>query len=181
MRISTDRILTTHAGSLPRPLALLAPMAARRTGQNYDEREYDNNLREAVRDVVRQQVETGIDIVDDGEYSKFGFRAYADERLSGYRTVRVPASSAWAESRESLSFPDFYAREMQPTRGGMTELMICSGPVRYSGLKLLQRDLVNLRTAVGETMADEAFVPAIAPLDIGGAQQNEYFGTRTNS
>ena len=175
MRFSTDRILTTHAGSLPRPRELLELILARRAGRTYDERAYDERLRDAIRDVVGKQVEAGIDVVDDGEYSKIGFRAYADERLSGYEVTRVPAASTWGNTREGLAFPEFYVS--QPAAGAMSETMVCNEPVRYRGLEPLRRDLANLSDAIDKAGAQEAFMPAISALDVGGAQQNEYFKT----
>ena len=177
MRLSTDRILTTHAGSLPRPLALFEQMLAQKSGKSADRAAYETKLRQAVHDVVIKQVETGIDVIDDGEYSKLGFRVYSDERLAGYEVVRVPATSTWAGSREALAFPEFYAAEIHPQAGKMSELMVCTGPVSYKGIELVQRDLANLRAAVTEAKAEEAFVPAIAPINVAGAQKNQYYKT----
>src|SRR5260370_1798992 len=110
MKRSTDRILTTHAGSLPRPPDLLAMGEAMQDGKPADAAAYDARLAQAVDIVVREQVERGIDIVDDGEFGKPGFVAYVNERLSGFevdpgRSGRNP----WAASREALALPDYYA------------------------------------------------------------------------
>ena len=110
MKRSTDRILTTHAGSLPRPVDLIAMGDAMEDGKPVDAVAYEARLAQAVGMVVRDQVERGIDIVDDGEFGKPGFVAYVNERLSGFevdpeRSGRNP----WARSREALSFPDYYA------------------------------------------------------------------------
>ena len=84
MKRSTERILTTHCGSLPRPKALLDLMKARASGQPYDQRAYDEQLRQAVHTIVRQQADSGIDIVTDGEQGKIGFFSYVNERLAGF-------------------------------------------------------------------------------------------------
>src|SRR6266566_9327716 len=127
MKRSTDRILTTHAGSLPRPVDLLAMGEAMQDGKPVDAATYEARLAQAVDTVVREQVERGIDIVDDGEFGKPGFATYVNERLSGFevdseRSGRNP----WARSREALAFPDYYA-ETAGTRAHPVRLM-CTGP-----------------------------------------------------
>ena len=106
MKLSTERILTTHAGSLPRPADLLAMGEARADGDPA----YEARLAEAVSEIVRKQAALGIDIVDDGEYGKPGFVTYVNDRLSGFEldTARTGRNS-WAGSREARAFPEFYA------------------------------------------------------------------------
>src|SRR5215510_9333722 len=84
MKRSTDRILTTHVGSLPRPTDLLVMMQAREADGTFDEPTYAVRLRNAVGEIVRKQVELGIDVIDDGEYSKPSFVTYMNERLGGF-------------------------------------------------------------------------------------------------
>jgi len=81
---STDRILTTHVGSLVRPISIRSIMTARDFGQPYDEAEFDRILKTEVANVVRQQAETGIDVISDGEYGKAGWIRYVAERLGGF-------------------------------------------------------------------------------------------------
>ena len=109
MKHSTDRILTTFVGSLARPPELLEMMYAREHGQPYDQAAYAGQVRRAVADVVRRQVEAGVDIVCDGEQGKSGFFTYVSERLAGFepRETTSPAGP-WAGSREALAFPDYY-------------------------------------------------------------------------
>ena len=83
MKLSTDRILTTHVGSLPRPPDLLAMLEARETGQGFDEAAFEARLARAVREIVEQQVACGIDSVCDGEQSKISYTFYVRHRLSG--------------------------------------------------------------------------------------------------
>src|SRR6202030_3998668 len=106
MKLSTERILTTHAGSLPRPADLLAVGEAKPDGDPA----YEARLAEAVSEIVRKQAALGIDIVDDGEYGKPGFVTYVNNRLSGFEldTARIGRNS-WAGSREARAFPEFYA------------------------------------------------------------------------
>ncbi|WP_089943269.1 hypothetical protein [Candidatus Entotheonella palauensis] len=109
MKHSTDRILTTFAGSLARPPDLLQMMQAKESGQPYDQEIYTERVRSAVAEVVRQQVEAGVDIVCDGEQGKPGFFTYVSEQLNGFepRQTTSPAGP-WVGSREALAFPEFY-------------------------------------------------------------------------
>ena len=84
MKRSTDRILTTHTGSLARPWPLLDLMKAKEQGDSYDQAAYDRTVRDAVADLVRRQVESGIDVVNDGEQSKTSFNRYIGDRLNGF-------------------------------------------------------------------------------------------------
>ncbi|MPY71017.1 MAG: methionine synthase [Alphaproteobacteria bacterium] len=176
MRRSTDRILTTHVGSLPRPPALLEAMRNGKQGSV----EYETELSRAVTEVVKKQVDLGIDVVDDGEFSKPGFRIYADQRLSGYEARRMPRVSVWSGSREALAFPEFYEPEMKAQAGALDRLydqLTCTGPVAYKGQELVARDIRNLKAAAEAAGAAEAFMPSISPADIAGAQKNEYYAS----
>src|SRR5215471_717707 len=109
MQHSAERILTTHAGSLPRPGDLLAMMRSRGRGETVDEAAYKARVRSAVADIVRKQVELGIDIVSDGEMSKQSFLTYVSERLGGFELDDdAPPGSPFARSREFQAFPEFY-------------------------------------------------------------------------
>jgi 5-methyltetrahydropteroyltriglutamate--homocysteine methyltransferase len=180
MKRSTDRILTTHVGSLPRPPELIEAMVAEDRGDPVDREEYDATLKRAVAGVVARQVELGIDCVDDGEFSKRGFAVYAHERLGGLTRSDRLRPSAWAGSREALSFPEFYEPIVRPPSGNptaQTVQMVCTGPIVYRGEEQLQRDLANLKAAVADSRAGEAFVPAISAPDVAGNQLNEYYDT----
>ena len=178
MRRSTDRILTTHVGSLPRPPELIGIMIAQDRGGKVDAAEYDARLAKAVDWVVRKQVELGVDVIDDGEFSKRGFAVYAHERLGGLEPTGRARPSPWADSRESRAFPEFYATTTiagtgKPTPSNMQ--MACTGPLTYKGKALLDRDLANLRKSVDAAGVEEAFVPAISCSDIAGNQLNEHY------
>jgi len=177
---STDRIRTTHVGSLPRPDALIEVMIAQNEGKNVDDATYNKALADAVDEVVRKQIDLGVDVVDDGEFSKRGFAVYAHERLGGLEETGKSRPSPWALSRESEEFPEFYAGEKlagerPPTPSTMQ--MVCSGPITYVGQDLLNRDIANLKAAAEKHGAEEVFMPAISPSDVVGNQLNEYYGT----
>jgi len=179
MRRSTERILTTHVGSLPRPPELIEVLLAAEGEQPVDPAVYEERLKDAVRGVVAKQVELGVDVVDDGEFSKRGFAVYAHERLGGLTPSGHARPSPWADSRESRDFPEFYVDQTRtPARINAANMqMVCTGPITYKGQALLERDLANLRAAVDAAGAEEAFVPAISPCDIAGNQINEHYGS----
>ena len=122
------RILTTHVGSLPRPLSLSAKLFARMTGQNYDANALDGELHRAVADIVKKQTELGVDVVSDGELSKTSFQYYVTDRLSGIEPF-TPKPGVRV-TRENRAFPTFYKdgshSGTQPTR------YACTGPDRKS-------------------------------------------------
>jgi len=173
---NTDRIQTTHIGSLPRPHGLLDAMKAKYSGQIYDEGAYRQALRQAVADVVREQVDSGIDIVTDGEFSKPGFFTYVRERLDGF--VTRPGLKLKLFEQEVAAFPEYYEqyfkRAMQG--GAIVSLapVVCVGPVKYRGEKLVQVDIDNVKAAAAAAgVANEhVFLPATAPSGVG---RNEYY------
>ena len=104
---STDRILTTHAGSLPRPGDIVEMMRARTRGEKRDAAADAARVREGVGEVVRKQAEIGLDIDDDGEFGKPSFVTYVRERLGGLNEVGGERTNPWGGSRDALAFPDF--------------------------------------------------------------------------
>src|SRR5262245_65609968 len=112
MKLSTERLLTTHVGSLARPPDLFDMLAARASGRPYDAAAFEARVRQAVTDVVRRQAELGIDIIDDGEQGKPGFVAYISERLAGFEAQPAPQqgpTGPGAGWRELRAFPACYA------------------------------------------------------------------------
>jgi len=175
MKRSSDRVLTTHVGSLPRPADLLDVVRAKEEGKPIDEKAHAARLREAVADVVRKQIDLGIDIVDDGEYGKPSFVSYVNERLGGFEFDReVPRQSPWAGSREAKSFPEFYGDGHVAARQNH---MVCTAPVTYRGMAQLKTDIDNLKAALDGAKPQEAFMPAISPTSAADWQRNGYYKT----
>ncbi|HEY2532961.1 MAG TPA: cobalamin-independent methionine synthase II family protein [Xanthobacteraceae bacterium] len=172
MKRSTDRILTTHAGSLPRPPDLL-DLVQTGGAKTLDDGGNAVRLRHAVGEIVKKQSGLGIDVIDDGEFGKPSFVSYINERLGGYEvdTVAGPRNQ-WATSREGLSFPEFYAQTHVASRHTH---MICTGPIIYKGHAQLKRDIDNLKAALEGVKAEEAFMPAISPSNIEDWQKNAYY------
>ena len=177
---STDRIRTTHVGSLARPRALLDLMKAAAEGRPVDPAELAETERKAVADVVARQRAAGLDMISDGEQTKTGFYAYIGQRLSGFepRPGRNPLEGFRAEID---SFPEYYEQYLTGAMtGGMAAPAVplaCTGPVSYTGHDRLRRDLDLLREAVGQASPDEVFVCAVAPSGVGS---NEYYPSQSD-
>ncbi|HWI37704.1 MAG TPA: cobalamin-independent methionine synthase II family protein [Burkholderiales bacterium] len=169
-------IRTTHVGSLPRPHDLLDLMKARLAGQPVDKAAYERRVKSAVEETVRKQVETGIDIVADGEQSKPGFFTYARERLTGIEPR--PGKKVVFFDAERQAFPEYYEEYFKRamTGGSIAPAVpiVCTGPVKYQGEEALRRDIDNLKAAMSATGAKAAFMPSVAPSGLGS---NEYYKT----
>ena len=187
-RSTANKILTTHVGSIPRPENIRQLLRDRLAGKPFDQAEFDRRVRDAVVDVVRQQVGAGIDIVADGEFGKVSFINYTDDRLSGFKTMppgdpNAPASSTGASwdrridtRREWRAFRDYYAGYLSGAMPPATPPVVCVGPIEYKDEAPLRKDLANLKAAMAAANVDEAFVPAIAPGMVGRGQ-NQYYAT----
>ncbi|HWO73469.1 MAG TPA: cobalamin-independent methionine synthase II family protein [Dehalococcoidia bacterium] len=175
MKRSTNRILTTHIGSLPRPPELLKAL----TDRDADPQGFEQKLKSSVADVVRRQAETGIDIIDDGEFGKPGFIHYINQRLSGFEPGQV-GGDPFAGSREHLSFPGYYGapRPGGPNPSAAAVHMVCTGPISYRGQAELQRDIDNLKAAASGLDVEELFMPAVSPTSVEMWQENQYYRTQ---
>lgn len=179
MKLSTDRILTTHVGSLPRPDDLFELMLSRMDGKPVDEKAYAERVRMAVKDTVREQVAAGIDVVNDGEMGKPSFITYAASRLEGLEKREGNRPSPFANTRETRDFPEYYQSALaeQVTARRRRALMVCAGPIKYKGQAALNAELQSLKAALQGSGATEAFVPAIAPSNIETTTPNEHYKT----
>jgi len=176
MRHSTDRILTTHVGSLPRPHNLLDMLKARLEGKATDDAAFNDLLRRSVEDMVAKQVACGIDIVTDGEMSKPGHAVYVNNRLSGFEPR--PDVDLGLYQAERDAFPEYYKDYFERAHlGGAISIaapMFCVGDIRYTGQEELQTDLQNLKDATAKHGCEEVFVPSAA---ITGVGTNEHYPT----
>ena len=171
MQRSTDRIITTHCGSLARPRPLLEVMREREHGRPYDVERFESLVSEAVDDTIRHQSDVGLDVVNDGEMSKASFFTYVVERLDGYSAEEGESVMPPSWQREVDQFPDFYDRYFTKYEETVVPLraMACTGPVSYVGHTQLQRDLDNIRHALEQDGVDvtEVFVPSTSPRGFG--------------
>ncbi len=181
MKHSTERILTTHVGSLPRRPDLLQMIQAKEQGGDVDGAAFAAQVKDAVTEVVRKQADAGIDIVADGEMGRFGFIPYVNERLAGLEARPSPGrEGTWARSREHLAFPEYYAwaAQMPGAAGGaQRNQWVCTGPIAYKGQQALARDIDNLKAALAQVRYEEAFMPAVSPAQLAGWNKNEYYKT----
>jgi 5-methyltetrahydropteroyltriglutamate--homocysteine methyltransferase len=178
MLYSSDRILTTHAGSLPRPADLREMVTARANGQAFDTAELDARLKSAVADVVKQQLDSGLDIVNDGELSKFNFTDYVRERISGYELR--PSSGRRRLSiiaRDERKFAGYFATNPRTQSLGPPTMPACVAPLRYIGHADLKKDIGNFTAALAGPSPAGAFLPANSPGTIEHWMANEYYKT----
>jgi 5-methyltetrahydropteroyltriglutamate--homocysteine methyltransferase len=181
MQRSTDRILTTHAGSLPRDDDLGALIRKKARNEAVDEGPFAARVAQAVDDVVKRQTDAGIDIVGDGEQGRVGFIPYVNERLDGITpSPTVEAANYWGLSREYRAFPAFYAwaTAIAGAAGntGRTR-WVCTGPVSYKGHAALQNDIATLKAALAGKPHVEAFMPAVSPSNLANWNRNEHYKT----
>ena len=187
MKRSTDRILTTHVGSLARPDALVPLLKAQDLAQPYDKPLFEKLVREAVTDVVRRQCAAGVDIVTDGEQSKSSFYRYVLERFSGFERLPPTADQVnqRGRSKEFTAFPEFYAwaEKIAEWAGGRNNdrnrhgIETCTGPVTYKGHSAIRRDIENLKAALKGQPHEEVFVPAISSAYIYANYPNIHYRT----
>ena len=159
MRRSTDRILTTHVGSLIRPPALQQYLRAKQAGEPFDQHAYEGCLAHSVADVVSRQAQAGIDVISDGEFGKaFSWSQYVLERLSGFeRRPLEPGANPFTRGADRERFSEFYA-ELDAREGLSTQTdSVCVGPIAYTGQAALQRDIENFKAALKSVRAGGGF------------------------
>ena len=155
MKFSTERILTSHVGSLPRPLDLFVMLQARDNGQRYDAPALSQRVAKAIGEIVAEQADVGIDVIGDGEHSKSSFSAYTGRRLAGFEPIDAPFGYA-AQSRDMQAFAEVYAEQRtiygaRPSRIAAPrrpQAYACTGPIRYIGQDDVQTDIANLKNAM---------------------------------
>jgi 5-methyltetrahydropteroyltriglutamate--homocysteine methyltransferase len=198
MRHSTDRILVSHAGNLPRPdyINELIDGGLNRDGSLSDE--YASRLPRAVTEIVDRQIELGVDIVNDGEYAKAGsYGGYIQDRMTGYSMVPAdssrPPKRAGTAERDRRDFPGFFTSGLWfagsggPVRPGfmtpgevrntnLRETRACTEPIKYTGQDAVKADVENLKAAIAGKDV-EGYIAALGPLSIGAGVRNEHYGS----
>ena len=169
MKRSTERILTTHTGSLARPPELLQMLLARDEGQPVDPGAFDEAVRRAVAEKVKRQVELGLAVVNDGEQSKVSFATYIRERLHGFGG----ADEARPVSLEAREFPAYAARRATPYRRPA-----CNAPVAWKDFSAVEKDIAHLKAATTGLPVEEVFMTAVSPGTIVNFFPNRYYPTR---
>ena len=198
MRRSSDRILVSHAGNLPRPRSIDELIDGGKAREGANRQEYHARLPQAVVGIVDRQIEHGIDIVNDGEYAKAGsYGGYMQERVSGFSAVPIdpnrPPKRAGTAERDRRLFPGFYASGLWfsgsggPIRPGFAtpgevrqvgnrEGRACTAPMTYIGQAAVAEDIKNLKAAIqGKDV--EGYIAALGPLSLGAGVNNNYYNT----
>ena len=179
MKRSTDRILTTHVGSLIRPAALREFLAAKEAGKPFDAAAYAKCLKDCVAEVVRQQADIGIDVVSDGEFGKaISWAQYALFRLGGFERRPFKAgSNPFTRGADRTRFAEFYADLDSRDRVETVMDSVAAAPITYTGQAELQQDIDNLKAALRDVKATEAFLPVAAPASVIPDRKNEHYAS----
>ncbi len=164
-----DRILTTHAGSLPRPADLIELIWAKMDGQEVDRAQLEDRMRSAVAEVVAKQRDLGIDVISDGEMSKPGFSTYVSERFSGFD------GQAEFQSDDVAPFPDLAMRLFATDSMAHVVFSNCVGPVELTDGESIHRDIANFKAALGDTSLENAFMGSISPGQIAFNYPNQHY------
>jgi 5-methyltetrahydropteroyltriglutamate--homocysteine methyltransferase len=171
--VSSDRILTTHTGSLPRSVKLVDLLLLRNRGELTDFGAFDEAVRAEVVDVVRRQASVGLDVVNDGELSKASYYVYPKDRLNGFgRVARV------RELQEDVEFPEFAERLSAGKLRRLYREFVrpsCDGPISWKDFAAVETDIQNLRSAVDDTPVLDAFMTAASPGLIANFLPNQYY------
>ena len=169
MKRSTDRIRTTHTGSLPRPRDLLRLLQGHEEGRSSADRELAERTRSAVLDIVEKQREAGLSVINDGEQGRADYTIYVKDRLTGFGGESAP----WPNP-DAAEFPEWteMARQLAPP---FQKRPACTGPVAWKDWPAVERDIQNLKDAAVAVGADELFMTSPSPGQIGRFLQNQYY------
>jgi 5-methyltetrahydropteroyltriglutamate--homocysteine methyltransferase len=176
MKFSTERILTTHAGALPQPPDLKQMHGARETGTPLNAEAFRQRVRAAVAEVVRKQLDCGLDVINDGEVGKSNFSRYARDRLSGFteRTAKPGEQTSTIFARDLVEFSEYFKNRTYH-RGDNVRRVFCNAPLEYVGQESLKSEIEDFKAALAGQRYEEAFLPAIAPGTIEHWMKNDYY------
>ena len=176
MLYSTDRIMTAHAGSLPRPDDLREMVVAKANGEPYDAGALDRRLKSAVAETVRHQAQCGLDCINDGELSKTNFTDYVRWRIAGYASRPSAGPRRLSiTARDETKFAGYFAANPRARPVGPPTMPVCVEKLRYTGQADLAADLANFTAALDGINVAEAFLPANSPGTIEHWLANEYY------
>ena len=176
MKRSTDRILTTHVGSLIRPPMLREFLAAKEAGKPFDEAAYAKCLKECVAEVVRKQAGIGLDVVSDGEFGKaISWAQYALFRLGGFERRPFAGGNPFTRGVDRTRFADFYAELDARDKVETVMDSVAVAPITYAGTAELKQDIDNFKDALRGVDVAEGFLPVAAPPSVIPDRKNEYY------
>ncbi len=174
MKLSTERILTTHVGSLPRPQNVVDFLFAQDRGEKYDTAEFDRVIRAGVLDALRHQVDSGVDVVSDGEMGKISYATYIRHRLTGFE-----GDSARPTPQDLEDFPEYRDRLVSAGASAKYQRPVCKGPIKVKDMEPLKQDIARMKDGLAQVSAVEGFMNAVSPGTIAVFQPNEYYPTHT--
>jgi 5-methyltetrahydropteroyltriglutamate--homocysteine methyltransferase len=170
MKHSTDGILTTHTGSLPRPDDLVRMLEGHDQREARAEPAFQARVAEAVKEIVQKQAEAGVTVVNDGEMSKVGYSTYLTDRVTGFsEQSRLPRLQVEASGQ----FKEYY--EAHPTGGSATRRPVCVGPIEWTGDAQVRQDIDNFKAALDGANVAEAFMTAASPGVVWQFLENDYY------
>jgi 5-methyltetrahydropteroyltriglutamate--homocysteine methyltransferase len=172
MKTSTERILTTHVGSLPRPQDVVDLLFAQDRGEPVDQAQFDATMKRGIADAIRKQEESGVDIVSDGETSKISYATYIRHRLTGFE-----GDSSRPTPQDLDDFPEYRDRLVAAGHSATYKRPVCKGPIKVKDLSGLQKDIDNMKAALATAKVTEGFMNAVSPGTIAVFQPNEYYPT----
>jgi 5-methyltetrahydropteroyltriglutamate--homocysteine methyltransferase len=170
METSKDRILTTHVGSLPRPQDVVDVLFAQDRGEAIDEKHFEEVVGNAVKEIVRLQVDAGIDVIDDGEMSKISYATYIRHRLTGFE-----GDSSRPTPKDLDDYPEYRDRLVKAGHSATYKRPVCKGPIATKTLEPLKQDIARLKNALAGVKAKDGFMNAVSPGTIAVFQPNEYY------
>ena len=174
MRTSSERILTTHVGSMPRPQYVVDQLFAQDRDDEYDLAEFDSVMRRAVREVAQKQVDAGVDVISDGEMSKISYVTYMRHRFTGFEIADVPR----ATPQDLDDFPAYKQRLAEAGGTPVYHRPVVRDAIKIKDLAPLEKDIANLLAAKQASGAAEAFMNSASPGVVAGFQPNEYYATK---
>jgi 5-methyltetrahydropteroyltriglutamate--homocysteine methyltransferase len=170
MQVSKDRILTTHVGSLPRPQDVVDVLFAQDRGEPIDEAQFEKVVGNAVKEVVRKQVEAGVDIIDDGEMSKISYATYIRHRLTGFE-----GDSSRPTPKDLDDYPEYRDRLVKAGHSATYKRPACKGAIAVKNMEPVQKDISRLKAALAGATYKDGFMNAVSPGTIAVFQPNEYY------
>ncbi len=174
MKRSSERILTTHTGSLPRPEALLPMLKAKEAGELRDNAGFERSVKAAVADAIQKQVRAGMDVVNDGEMSKVGYSTYVTDRLTGFESA---TPSFMLRVADVADFPAYERRWAEDRSVTTLRRPCCTGPIAYRGQAEVATDIANLKAALAGAKVEEAFMTAASPGVVSMFLENRHYPT----
>jgi 5-methyltetrahydropteroyltriglutamate--homocysteine methyltransferase len=170
MKTSTDRILTTHVGSLPRSQEVVDLLFAQDRGEPVDEAQFNEVMRRSVAETVKHQAEVGVDVVSDGETSKISYSTYIRHRLTGFE-----GDSARPTPQDLDDFPEYRDRLVRQGHSATYRRPVCKGPIKVKNLTPVEQDIAHMKEALAKVNVAEGFMNAVSPGTISVFQPNEYY------